>query len=166
MSFRLVLKVLVVFIGISTFSHAAEDSRVPSPVINQGKGDKCVEPTDEMRRNHMDYILHQRDETMYKGVRTEKHSLKECRNCHASKGEDTAYLPVNAPGQFCQSCHSYASVKIDCFECHATRPQKDISFHPIVTPRMDAFKDVHEDPKGTKLLNSLVKMKKVSGGTQ
>ncbi len=25
---------------------------------------------------------------------------------------------------FCQSCHSYASVKIDCFECHASKPER------------------------------------------
>ena len=24
---------------------------------------------------------------------------------------------------FCVSCHAYAAVKIDCFECHATKPQ-------------------------------------------
>ena len=31
-------------------------------------------------------------------------------------------IPVNAPGQFCESCHTYAAVKMDCFECHATVP--------------------------------------------
>lgn len=166
MSLRLVIKVLLLFVGLNAVGYAAEDSRVPAPAINQGKGDKCVEPTDDMRRNHMHYILHQRDETMHEGVRTKKHSLKECLNCHTSKDEGGEYLPVNAPGQFCQSCHSYASVKIDCFECHATKPQKNISFHPIVTPGMDAFKEAHEGAKGTKLLNGLVKTRKVSGDTR
>lgn len=166
MSFRHVLTMLVLLAGLNTLGYAAESSRVPSPVINKGKGDKCVEPTDVMRRNHMEYILHQRDETMHKGIRTTKYSLKECINCHATKGKDDTYLPVNAPGQFCQSCHSYASVKIDCFECHATKPQKDVTFHPIVTPKMDAFKDIHEETSGTRLLNKLVQTQNISGGAQ
>jgi hypothetical protein len=24
---------------------------------------------------------------------------------------------------FCQSCHNYTAVKIDCFECHSNKPQ-------------------------------------------
>jgi hypothetical protein len=24
---------------------------------------------------------------------------------------------------FCQSCHTYAAVKLDCFECHTNKPQ-------------------------------------------
>jgi len=32
------------------------------------------------------------------------------------------------------SCHSYAAVKIDCFECHAAQPkaQGAAAFHPLV----------------------------------
>ncbi len=83
----------------------------------------CVEPEDDMVRNHMEYILHQRDETVYEGIRTRQHSLEECVNCHATRDENSGeFIPVNAPDQFCASCHSYASVKLDCFECHATRP--------------------------------------------
>jgi hypothetical protein len=26
-----------------------------------------------------------------------------------------------APGDFCVSCHTYAAVRIDCFECHASK---------------------------------------------
>jgi hypothetical protein len=48
----------------------------------------CVEPTAEMRRNHMEYILHQRDETMHEGIRTRQYSLNECINCHVSDAED------------------------------------------------------------------------------
>ena len=55
------------------------------PHIPEPEGKKCVEPEDEMRRNHMNYILHQRDETMYRGIRTPKYSLAECIDCHADK---------------------------------------------------------------------------------
>ena len=92
---------------------------------------ECVEPEDEMKRNHMNYILHQRDETMYKGIRTRQYALEECINCHAVKGEDGEYIRVEDPRHFCASCHTYASVNIDCFQCHADRPVKSTGFKPM-----------------------------------
>lgn len=97
----------------------------PVPERHFSATQECVQPEAEMRRNHMKYILHQRDETMHEGVRTRQYSLEECVNCHASKDESGDYLPVNGPDQFCSSCHSYAAVNIDCFQCHATRPVRD-----------------------------------------
>ncbi len=101
---------------------AKQPGRVPVPSIqiNKDRGEQCVEPTAEMRRNHMQYILHQRDETMHRGIRTTKHSLKNCVNCHA----DTKTGSVLGKDGFCASCHHYAAVKIDCFECHTDRAEK------------------------------------------
>jgi hypothetical protein len=82
----------------------------------------CVAPEEEMRRNHMEYILHQRDETMHEGVRTRQFSLEECINCHAVKDEQGEYVRVEDERHFCATCHTYASVKIDCFQCHADVP--------------------------------------------
>jgi hypothetical protein len=80
----------------------------------------CVESTADMRRNHMNYILHQRDETMHAGIRTKQHSLEECINCHVSSAPDAPR--ASSEQHFCNSCHIYAAVRIDCFECHADRP--------------------------------------------
>ena len=99
-------------------------AQAEGPVLPRGKGEQCVEPTDIMRKNHMDFLLHQRDATVRQGVRTKKHSLKECIDCHVQIDTDGAFIPVNAPAQFCQSCHAFASVKIDCFECHASKPDE------------------------------------------
>ena len=96
---------------------------VPMPDIPKGKGDKCVEDTEVMRKNHMEFLLHQRDETMYGGIRTKKHSLKECIECHTVNGADAQPVSVANPKHFCRACHDYASVKIDCFECHASKPK-------------------------------------------
>ncbi|NOZ53226.1 MAG: hypothetical protein GXP08_08800 [Gammaproteobacteria bacterium] len=76
-----------------------------------------------MRKNHMELLLHQRDKTVHRGIRTKKHSLKECITCHAVNGHDGK--PVNAvnPKHFCRQCHRYVAVKIDCFECHASKPR-------------------------------------------
>jgi len=98
---------------------------VPTPDIPKGKGEKCVEETEFMRKNHMELILHQRDETVHKGIRTKKHSFKECINCHAVKGDDNVPVSFKNPKHFCNSCHTFAAVKIDCFECHASRPDND-----------------------------------------
>ncbi|MGE5547106.1 MAG: cytochrome c3 family protein [Solirubrobacterales bacterium] len=92
-----------------------------SPAIPKASG-SCVEDSQVMRRNHMDFLKHQRDETLRNGIRGAKHSLKDCVSCHVQKGADGKALPVNAEGQFCQSCHSYAAVSVDCFQCHATTP--------------------------------------------
>jgi hypothetical protein len=29
------------------------------------------------------------------------------------------------------SCHSFAAVKIDCFDCHSTKPQGSVAMHPL-----------------------------------
>jgi hypothetical protein len=86
---------------------------------------ECVEPEDEMKRNHMNYILHQRDKTVHDGIRTRQYSLEECINCHAIKGEDGEYIRVEDTRHFCASCHTYASVSIDCFQCHADIPVRE-----------------------------------------
>ena len=99
------------------------------PEIPRGKGEACVEPTDVMRKKHMEFLHHDRDLTMRQGNRNIKHSLNQCVECHAQTDEKGEYLSINASGQFCAVCHEYASVKIDCFECHATRPDKGYSFN-------------------------------------
>ena len=85
-------------------------------------GTTCIEPATAMRRDHPDLLKHQRDETLRLGIRGGKASLKDCVACHATTAADGTPVPVNAPGQFCQSCHAYAAVQPDCFECHATTP--------------------------------------------
>lgn len=100
----------------------AVQGRVPAPVEVPAKGTQCVQPTPEMRRNHMKYILHQRDETVHEGIRTKQYSLKECINCHVQPAADGSYPSIHSKDHFCNSCHSYAAVKIDCFQCHATHP--------------------------------------------
>ena len=101
-------------------------AETPKPTIPQAvKGEQCVEPTEFMRRNHMELLMHQRDETMHQGIRSKKHSLKECLACHVVK--DSRNQPVTAADarHFCSQCHQYAAVKIDCFQCHASTPAMD-----------------------------------------
>jgi len=113
--------VLLPFAGLVAANAAAPataGTRVPQPVIEAARGGQCVADPAFMRRNHMDLLKHQRDDTLRGGVRTGQHSLKACIGCHASQSTGS----VNAAEtNFCQSCHTYAAVKIDCFECHANQ---------------------------------------------
>jgi len=115
--------VMGAFASVST-AHDGNSSLLPQHP-EASRGEQCIEPTDVIRRNHMKFLMHQRDATMHQGIRTTKHSLKNCISCHASKGDDGKYVPINAEGQFCQSCHSYAAVTIDCFQCHSTVPEDE-----------------------------------------
>jgi hypothetical protein len=92
--------------------------RVALPTIKIEKGEACVAPTGEMRRDHMKMLLHQRDRTMHQGLREPRFSLKGCVECHASQKTGS----VLGKEGFCSSCHEYAAVRMDCFECHT--PQR------------------------------------------
>jgi hypothetical protein len=103
-------------------------SRVPQPVVDAARGGQCVEDPAFMRRNHMELLKHQRDDTMHGGLRGAKYSLKTCIECHASQATNSV---AATPTNFCVSCHTYAAVKIDCFECHATQPPKTASVQQV-----------------------------------
>ena len=126
---RMIAVALVFITGFATAALAAEaeSNGVPMPVIPAGKGDSCVEDTDFMRKNHMDMLKHQRDETMLRGVRTKQYSLVECINCHVVSGPGSEAVSASDPQHFCRACHDYTAVNIDCFQCHASRPEAGAS---------------------------------------
>jgi hypothetical protein len=95
----------------------APASRVPKPSVATAGG-ACVEDTAFMRRNHMRLIQHHRDLTVREGIRTTQHSLANCVACHADPKSGRV---TGSRDAFCEGCHAYAAVKLDCFECHADR---------------------------------------------
>jgi hypothetical protein len=111
---------LLFFAGVSFSAWAGEVQRTPVPVIEKAiVGTTCVADPATMRRTHMDLLKHQRNDTVHGGVRTGAASLKACINCHASQ---QTHSVVQGETNFCVSCHSYAAVQIDCFECHSSKP--------------------------------------------
>ena len=102
------------------------------PLVEKAQGGQCVADPAYMRRNHMTLLKHQRDDTMHGGVRVGKYSLKACVACHASQASQSV---STEKGDFCQSCHSFAAVKIDCFECHANKPPAK-GAQPMVSQRL------------------------------
>jgi predicted CXXCH cytochrome family protein len=103
-------------IATSSFGQIA----IPSP-DKPANADSCVEPVAVMRRDHMKFLLHQRDETVLDGERSKKYSLVGCIDCHNPSDANEEIVRYEDPQHFCAGCHNYASVKIDCFECHADR---------------------------------------------
>ncbi len=128
------LKQITSFIALATLALSSQlfaaseflgpDRDANGNIVPTPKGENCVEETSYMRKNHMDLLLHKRDETMQKGIRTEKHSLAECINCHATPDEDGKISRISEDDNkhFCSTCHVAAAVTLDCFECHADRP--------------------------------------------
>ncbi|MDM8568048.1 hypothetical protein QUF50_00750 [Thiotrichales bacterium HSG1] len=121
--------VLSLAIVVSTVS-AGETStlKIPKAKQNFSAEQACVEPTDVMRRQHGLLLKHYRSDTMRHGVRTLEHSLVACINCHVTADEAGNYPTVHQGSEhFCRSCHTYAAVNIDCFQCHTSQPQESFS---------------------------------------
>jgi hypothetical protein len=120
---------VVVLLALATVAAAAgadggTASRVPKPVATATAEGKCVEDTPFMLRNHMELLKHHRDRTVHEGVRTTQHSLANCVTCHASK--ETGRV-TGSKDAFCEGCHRYVAVTLDCFECHADRPKPGVA---------------------------------------
>jgi len=131
----------------------AEDGagRTPAPHPAKGIGDHCVADTAFMRRNHMLMMFDHRKEAVHQGVRTPQYSLAGCVSCHAVKGADGKPVSYASPEHFCRSCHSYAAVQIDCFECHASRPEAPQKAADAAAPHDEDAARLAAFLKGTKL---------------
>ena len=123
------LRALLLFLslGLATTVCAAEraasafgEVSVPSPA-RPTAAEQCVEPVEVMRRNHMKFLLHQRDATVIEGERGSKYSLTGCMDCHNPADDSGRVVRYEDPEHFCAECHAYTGVRIDCFECHADR---------------------------------------------
>jgi hypothetical protein len=104
--------------GLALAAIGAQGGKPASaPAFDAPRGAHGVLDTDHMRRDHMEVLRHQRDDTVLRGKRAAQQGLRGCIECHA--GERTR--SVLGENGFCESCHRYAAVSIDCFECHNPR---------------------------------------------
>jgi hypothetical protein len=125
---RFAVALLAVVLTLAGYADAVDvrAGRVAMPVVKIEKGEACVAPTGEMRRDHMKMLLHQRDRTVRQGIRESRFSLKNCVDCHASRETGS----VLGKDGFCSTCHAYASVSMDCFECHTPLRQQRAAAQP------------------------------------
>jgi hypothetical protein len=129
--FAALLGLAGMLLAVPVNAHEGAAGRVPQPAMSTPEGKECVQPEAVMRRDHMKYILHQRDKTMHEGVRTQQYSLKNCINCHA----DPKTGSVLGKDGFCESCHRYAAVSVDCFSCHSAEREASASAPPAPAAR-------------------------------
>lgn len=126
---------LAVMVSSSVYAENTDSSGLyPKITISDQAGDKCVRPPAEIRRLHPDMLRHDRIQTMRKGVRAKSDgnnldgSLKACISCHATK-DHNGYVRIENDQHFCVSCHKFAAVTIDCFQCHRDIPEGDGKAH-------------------------------------
>jgi hypothetical protein len=132
------MRILAALLLALTFGLSAAAALAGPPEVPKAKGEKCLTDPASMRRNHMSMLMHRRDVTMHQGVRASTNGLKACLDCHAVPGADGQAVGVESDKHFCRVCHDYAAVKVDCFECHNSKPEtkKTVAAEPQgdVTP--------------------------------
>ncbi|MDA8164529.1 MAG: sulfate reduction electron transfer complex DsrMKJOP subunit DsrJ [Desulfobacteraceae bacterium] len=114
---------LIIFLGLFTFPlwyNAGNAGNPPKPEKPAGY-QKCVRPVEYMRTSHMVLLNQWRDEVirgderemiMIDGKPYPKKLQAGCMGCHADKKK------------FCDRCHTYASVKPYCWDCHFPPKEK------------------------------------------
>jgi hypothetical protein len=104
---------------VTQIPNAAAGVDMPEPTIAQAKGGHCVRDDAYIMRHHPDMLRHQRDNTLRLGIRAGDFNLMRCMECHSNNAADPAELKTD-----CDNCHAYAAVHLDCWDCHAKRPDK------------------------------------------
>lgn len=138
---------LVLLAGLNTV-HADKHGLGPMVTIPESSGKQCVLPAEQIRREHPDLLQHDRVKTMREGVRAKSDgtmldgSLKQCINCHAIKDDNNKYVRIDNEQHFCASCHKYAAVTIDCFQCHRDIPEGSKDFHALSYPKQLDFTNI------------------------
>ena len=100
--------------------------KIPPPKGKFSEETICVEPVEVMRIKHFDFILDHRDETVIRGIRTKQYSFTGCIDCHITTNAEGEFARYSEETHFCANCHQFTAVNIDCFQCHADRPEEAI----------------------------------------
>ncbi len=147
------LKLVALLAVIFMCASAGATESYGMPKLDIGKGGQCVEEPQWMRINHTQVLLHQRDETVHQGIRDGKYSLKKCIECHASTKDNSVIARADS---FCEGCHRYTAVKIDCFECHSSK-RLPLAAQKASSPHSNSISKVKQggDEQTTKTVHSV-----------
>ncbi len=109
------LIIFVLFITFPIWYNRGNAGTVPQPELPKNYK-QCVLPDADMRAEHMQLLNRWRDLVLRTGDRSfdvkigdtmyQKSLMNTCMQCHTSKKK------------FCDRCHTYASVKPYCWDCH------------------------------------------------
>lgn len=97
---------LLVFVLFAAWIAAPFSAQADLPKPEKAVRGPCVRDAEWMRRNHMDFLKHKREETVREGKSVPTESFLSCISCHPSKE------------RFCDRCHAYVGVAPNCFDCH------------------------------------------------
>ena len=143
----LLLIITLIFCGFGIrIVLAASPEDIPPPKGNYNEETICVEPVEIMRKQHFEFILDHRDKTVIQGIRTKQYSLIGCIDCHITPNVQGEYARYSKETHFCAGCHQFTAVNIDCFQCHADRPEEAI--RKAVNPNKTAkayTREIHEN---------------------
>jgi hypothetical protein len=124
---RQALQALLVASSLLGAVAAGGKALAAGPVLDAARSGPCVEDPKLMRRSHMEFLKHDRDDTVRRGIRPAKHSFSGCVDCHANAKDGRV---LGSGRHFCQGCHDYAAVKLDCFDCHASTARMAAALAP------------------------------------
>jgi len=109
------LIIFVLFITFPVWYNRGNAGAVPQPELPK-HFKECVLPQADMRAKHMQLLNRWRDKVLRTGDRSfdvkiggkmyQKSLMNTCMQCHTSKKK------------FCDRCHTYASAKPYCWDCH------------------------------------------------
>jgi len=122
----LIIAGLIIFFALLTspfWYNLGKASVAPKPVLTQKAKDakECVLPTDYMKAEHMQLLDIWRENVVRTGKRLYVNSSGKsfemslsntCLDCHSNKAD------------FCDKCHTYASVDPYCWDCHIDNPKE------------------------------------------
>ena len=74
---------LIMLTGVLPLSVIADE-----PLFPRARVERCVEPVGVMRRAHFEFLHHQGQQTVERGIRIGRHSLADCIGCHAARDQN------------------------------------------------------------------------------
>ncbi len=135
---------VLIFFGAILADHRGA---VPAPLVPVAHG-HCVLPTALMRREHMMLLRSVRTQVVRYGKKDRADRLTNCIACHVQTSSTGQAVPINQKGQFCAVCHSYVGVRVDCFACHATVPQKAVPVADLLSGNKGQEQAAFRVPQG------------------
>ena len=107
------------------FNMITATQAAPEPELSsKAKAEKkCVLDKYDMRANHMSLLDEWRDSVVRDADRLYTAANGHTFNMSLSTGENSCLGCHDDKAKFCDSCHTYASVRPYCWECH-TNPKE------------------------------------------
>lgn len=114
------LVVFLVLVTLPVWYNAAFGTPRRELQLAKPRGDRCVLPRADIRKEHMELLIdwrtrvvrdQERRLTLADGRRVDMSLTGTCLGCHGVKAD------------FCDRCHQYAGVSPTCWNCHVDPPR-------------------------------------------